>query len=97
MGGGSEMIPPPPARLAENPGYIQDMQVASHHTHLSFHPDTRRTKGARVGVVALRFPSRSTSAVSEVETPLRLRPRIGYARALTGNPEQQILRYRSHG
>jgi len=34
MGGGIELIPPPPARLAENTGYIF-MQFASHRTHLS--------------------------------------------------------------
>jgi len=34
MGGGIELIPPPPARLAENTRYIF-MQFASHRTHLS--------------------------------------------------------------
>ena len=44
MGGGIELIPPLPARLAENTGYIF-MQFASHRTHLS--------RGAR----ELRFAS----------------------------------------
>ena len=34
MGGGIELIPPPPARLAENARYLF-MQFAGHRTHLS--------------------------------------------------------------